>query len=332
MSNFTVIILILLSFFVCMFCAPLFLKLLKKLNAKQSILGYVETHKDKEGTPTIGGVIFLVPTLLLALIFCGFKQKFGIIACFTMVSFGLLGFLDDYIKIKSHHNEGLKAYQKFIGQIGIGLIISFFCYKNAFIGSEIYLPFSDKVINLGGWYVPFCLFIFLATTNAVNLTDGLDGLAGGVSGVFLFVMIVILTIFTIEAQQLGDVLLAKELDSLLKFTGIFIGGILAFLWLNSYPAKVFMGDTGSLAIGGAVACICVFCKQPFIVLIVGIMYVVSCISVIVQVAFFKITHKRVFKMAPLHHHLELCGYKETKIVAFYIIITILAGLVGILSL
>lgn len=320
-----------LSYFLSLVSAPLFMKLLKKLKAEQTILHYVESHKQKKGTPTMGGVIFLFSTSIVAMCFIWDFKSLGATAIAITLCYAILGMLDDYIKIKNHQNEGLKAYQKIIGQLGIAIIVTIFCYTNHSVGTQIYLPFSQKLFDIGWWYIPLCLLLFLAATNAVNLTDGLDGLVGNTSFVN-FAVFGVVTYFVLQnATTNGQTLDAKQLESLEYFIFAFLGGLLGFLWLNSNPAKVFMGDTGSLAIGGALACIVAFLKNPLLLMIVGIMYVVSCISVIMQVVYFKITHKRIFLMAPLHHHFEKKGIKESKIVSYYTIITIVFGAITIIS-
>lgn len=311
--------------------SPLIIKMAKKLKAGQSILQYVDNHLSKAGTPTFGGTIFIFSSIITLLIFGGFKSKLGLVSGGVMFAYGILGFLDDFIKIKFKQNLGLKAYQKLIGQLGIAIIVTIFCYKNYSVGTYINIPFLYKQVNLNWWYIPCCMLIFLATTNAVNLTDGLDGLAGGVSSIFFIVFAVILSIDIFNSQAIGDVLIEKELTSLACFNASFLGGILAFLCVNTFPAKIFMGDTGSMAIGGAVCCVAIFSRNPLLILLVGIMYVVSCISVIIQVLVFKAKRKRVFLMAPYHHHLQYKGFSETQIGVWYAVITIICGCIAIVS-
>lgn len=320
-----------LSYFVCLITAPLFMKLLKKMRARQTILQYVESHKEKNGTPTMGGIIFLFSTCFVAMYFIWDFSSLGTIAVAITLCYAIVGLLDDYIKISRHQNEGLKGYQKIIGQLGIAIVVTVYCYTSESVGAQIYLPFTSKIVNLGWWYIPLCIILFVGTVNAVNLTDGLDGLVGKTSFVNFGVFAVVTYIMLLQAIDNGDTLEAVQLQSLEYFICAFLGGMLGFLWLNTYPAKVFMGDTGSLAIGGALASIAVFIKNPLLLTIVGIMYVVTCISVIVQVVYFKLTKKRVFLMAPLHHHFEKKGIKESKIVSCYTIITIVAGVITIIS-
>ena len=284
--------------------------LCKKLKISQTILHYVDKHTAKSGTPTMGGWIFILAGMAVSLIFI-FDGDFFVplIVLLVMLGYGLLGFLDDYIKIKFHQNEGLRPYQKIIGQVGISLIVALYVYFK--VGTSIDL-FGLK-IELGLFIIPFIILFFVAVTNAVNLTDGLDGLAGGVSGAYLLFFGIILA-------------LLSGYDSLALICFAFVGAILAFLCVNSFPAKIFMGDTGSLALGGLIAGIAVFSGLELIMPIIGIMFVMSVVSDILQVAHYKRTKRRIFKMAPLHHHFEKLGVHENRIVTIYIVITLVCGL------
>ncbi len=315
------------SFAVGMILAPVLLWFLKKIKARQSILVYVTQHRGKEGIPTGGGLIFLLP-LFTSLLFMKGQKNLAVFCLVITLTYGLVGLLDDGIKILFHRNLGLKAYQKIIAQLVIAVLGCYFCYKSDYIGTEIILPFS-KSLTLSWWYIPFCIVLFIAMTNAVNLTDGLDGLAGStVSVYFLFIGVILLAYYS-EKNELGQTLLSEEYGNLLVFVASLVGGILAFLWKNVSKATVFMGDCGSLALGGACAAVPLCMKNPLLCGLTGIMFVVSVISVIVQVLVFKWKKKRVFLMAPFHHHLEMKGYQESKIVCFYCILTAVFGLVSI---
>ena len=312
------------SFFSALLLSPLVLSAARKLKAGQPILSYVEQHAAKAGTPTFGGFIFLLPTLGATLVFSSNRSlSVGAVASFVMLSYAVLGFLDDFIKIKTKDNLGLRPYQKIIGQAAIAVIVAFYAYRAEGIGSTVYLPFYGKSVDFGVWYVPFACFIFLALSNCVNLTDGLDGLASGCSVAYLFSFAVVISLF----------LLKGELSpTLLTFCCALIGGLLAFLLFNTNKASIFMGDTGSLGLGGALAALALFSKQPFLVPVVGIMFVISGISIIIQVLYFKLSHgKRVFLMSPYHHHLEKKGLGEAKICAIYTIITTVMGVIAVIS-
>ena len=283
-------------------------KLSKKFHLSQTILHYVDNHAGKSGTPTMGGFIFLLPMLIASLIFAKGELYLPILILLITLGYGLLGFLDDFIKIKYHKNEGLKPYQKIIGQVSLASIVAVFAYFN--IGSSLNL--FGLELDIGLFIIPFVIFFFVAVTNAVNLTDGLDGLAGGVSFVYLLFFGVIIAL----VSDFNFALIAFALA----------GALLGFLLFNCYPAKIFMGDTGSLALGGAIASLAVFSRLELIMPIIGLLFVVTALSDVIQVLYYKKTHKRVFKMAPLHHHFERCGVNENRIVAVYIVITIVCGL------
>lgn len=310
----------LLSFILSLLGMPLVMGIATKLKVGQPILKYVEQHKNKSGTPTMGGLGFILPSALVAIVLSkGFSV--GRIASISVICYCLLGFLDDFLKVKRKNNGGLSPLQKIIGQVGIAILLSYYCYKND-ASRMVSIPFTIVRVDFGIWIIPFALFVFLAVTNAVNLTDGLDGLATNTSVVYLLFFFFIIGI---------DVYFGKCDKSLLVFCLSIIGGCLAFSIFNSNPAKIFMGDTGSIALGGAVASIGCFSGNYLIIPIIGIMFVVSCISVIIQVIVFKINGKRVFKMAPFHHHLEKSGLSEQRIVALYGAITAIFGALGVLS-
>ncbi len=290
------------------------LKMCRKLKLGQTILHYVDKHAGKSGTPTMGGLIFIIACIVACSFFFGEDWLLPTLVLLTMLGYGLLGFLDDFIKVKFGKNEGLKPYQKIIGQVGLALIIALFVYFK--IGSEIDL-FGLK-LNLGIFIIPFIVIFFVAVTNSVNLTDGLDGLAGGVSLVYLLFFGVIVSLVP-----------AFYNFSLISFA--MAGALLGFLLFNGFPAKIFMGDTGSLALGGLIASLAVMTGLELIMSIIGVMYVLSAVSDIIQVGYYKKTHKRVFLMAPLHHHFEKKGVHENRIVAVYIVITILCGLAVLLG-
>lgn len=320
----------LVGFGISVVIAPLIIKLIQKLKGGQPILNYVEAHINKSGTPTMGGLIFLIGSICVFLCFCMSNNTLALVSLACLLGYGILGFLDDFIKVKFKHNLGLKAYQKVIGQVGIAVLMGVFVYLNQYCGGQIIVPFTDIEFDIKYFIIPFVIFVFLATTNAVNLTDGLDGLAGGVSFIFFIGFAIILNHYVTNLDYIGDnPTLIAELKNVLTLTGGVAGCLLAFLCFNSHPAKIFMGDTGSLALGGFIASICSVTKMYLFIPILGLMFVLSTISVIIQVLYYKATKKRVFLMAPLHHHFEKKGCYETKIVAIYIIITIIVSVLSI---
>lgn len=295
------------------------LPVLKKLKAGQTVLGYVEKHAAKSGTPTMGGTAFVLAAAVVTFAFC--RTHVARVAAGAMLGYGLIGFLDDLIKVVFKRNLGLKAYQKIVGQAGVTAILVAYGYR-VDGGTIVHIPFFGADVDLGAWYIPLAAFAYVGTVNSVNLTDGLDGLAAGTGTVYFAVMGVICTMTAATTAADGDL-------ALMSF--VLAGALTAFLWFNSHPARMFMGDTGSLALGGAAATVAILSHNVFLIPLIGIMYVVSGISVIVQVVSFKLTGKRVFAMAPFHHHLEYRGVKESKIVAQYTIVTAVAGAVALLA-
>ena len=318
------------SFAVGVIIAPPVIYLIKKLKARQTILTYVSQHKDKEGIPTMGGIIFLVPAVIFYFVFARWQNRLSFVALAVTLAYGLIGGLDDAIKVIFKRNLGLKAYQKIISQLVIAVLATVFAYKNGYVGSQIYIPVIKQYVETGWFYIPFTIIAYIATTNCVNLTDGLDGLAGSTVVLYLSVVFIIIAGIYLESVGAGKTLYEQETYNLLVFITALAGGIAAFLVFNSHKAKIFMGDTGSLALGGAVASVAVFIKNPLIIATIGIMFVMSGISVIIQVISFKLRKKRVFLMAPLHHHLEMKGLNESKIVSLYSVITVVAGAVTLL--
>ena len=317
----------LLTYFVCSVAfscllAPVVIGIMKKLKAKQTVWGYVKQHASKSGTPTMGGFIFLLPAIAFSLVEW---QRLSIVSGVVTLGFCVLGFLDDFIKIRYARNLGLKPYQKIIGQVGLGLVAGYFAYASKDVGSAINLPFTTFVLDMKWGIIPFVAIVYIATTNSVNLTDGLDGLAG-YTAVAYFLWFSALVYFIYEdAMTAGDVGYANEILSLGVFCVSMLGGLLGYLVFNGYPAKIMMGDTGSLALGAGCASVAVFSKNPLLIVTSGIMYVFSSISVILQVLNFKLTKKRIFLMAPFHHHLEMKGLHEAKIVTIYFVVSMVGG-------
>ncbi len=319
----------LLTFLISVALAPLVIKLTKKVGAKQEILEYVTAHKEKSGTSTMGGLIFILPAVCVSAILCSGQASMTIVALGVFVGYALLGFLDDFIKVYTHKNLGLKAYQKIIGQLGIAVIVGVYMYFYSPQGANLFVPFY-RIVNIDWWIIPFVIFVFLAMTNATNLTDGLDGLAGSTSFVILLgITAVILITSNSLASEGGNLVLCGELNNLAILGVATAGGVLAFLCYNSYPARIFMGDTGSLGLGGLITCLAVFSGWTLLLPLMCAVFVASAVSVLVQVLHYKRTKKRIFLMAPLHHHFEKKGVFETKIVAIYTIITIFCCILAI---
>ncbi|MCL2370450.1 MAG: phospho-N-acetylmuramoyl-pentapeptide-transferase [Firmicutes bacterium] len=320
---------ILIAFTIGMLLTPIVIKFARKLKLRQTILHYVDNHQAKAGTPTMGGIGFILALIITSVIM--FRGQASLLWMSLAVTFGygVIGFLDDFIKVYFKRNKGLGFWQKLISQVAVAGIIAWFAVVNFDIASGVLLPFGFNELYMGLIGIPFAIFIFLAMSNSVNLTDGLDGLAGGVTVVYLLIFAVLISLAAgvVYMGQAWD----QEMRNLMVYCGALIGGLLAFLVFNGYKARIFMGDTGSLALGGGLASLAILSRLSIFVPIVGIMYVLTSISVIIQVAYFKVTKgKRIFLMAPLHHHLERKGVGESKIVLVYMVITFLCGIVAIL--
>lgn len=314
------------SLVITIIAGKLIIPLLRKIKAGQTVLEYVETHKDKNGTPTMGGLFFISVAVVTFFVFGGIKYRFATVSVTIGLAFMIVGFLDDFIKIKFKHNQGLKVYQKIIFQTSIAIVSGVFSYINGI--TYFNLPFTSVGVNIGVWTIPVVALIFIAITNSVNLTDGLDGLAGNTSFVYL-IFIALLISLQSKAFASGNILL-DEFYGLELISVTLACSILGFLVFNTNKAKVFMGDTGSLSLGGFVGAISIFSFNSFFIPVIGIMFVVSSISVIVQVLYFKKTKKRVFLMAPLHHHFQMKGNTETQIAFIYALITAVLGTLSII--
>ena len=297
------------AFFLSLVLCLLITPLLRRLKAGQYILGYVKEHKDKSGTPTMGGLAFVCAAVVVSLIFCGVNNSAVNLTLVITAGFCLIGFIDDFLKIYRKDNLGLKPYQKIVFQCAIAAIAAVYCYLNDL--TSINIPFSSLSLDVSWGIIPIVIFIFLATVNCVNLTDGLDGLAGGTSLAYLFCM---------------GALLAAAGTGWFAVPFSMCGALAAFLIFNTNRASVFMGDTGSLALGSFISCVSVFSRNALYIPIIGIMFVVSGISVIAQVIYYKRTRRRIFLMAPIHHHFQMKGYAESKISYAYAAITAAVGM------
>ena len=300
--------LVLCSFFLSLILCLASIPILKRLHAGQNILSYVKEHHTKNGTPTMGGVAFISAAFLTTFCFYFQKSSAFIVTSVIGLSYMIVGFLDDLLKKRHNQNLGLTALQKIIFQIFVAGFAAWYAFKNGL--TVLNVPFFGVEFDVGWWIVPFAVFVFLATVNCVNLTDGLDGLASGVCLPFFLFFGALITV------QKGDVGLSMIAFSL-------AAALLAYLIFNASPANVFMGDTGSLALGGIAAAVGVFSGNVLYIAIVGLCFVISGVSVILQVIYFKLTNgKRIFKMAPIHHHFQQMGYSESKISYAYFALTV----------
>lgn len=309
-----IIITIVIAFVITLILGPIIIPVLRKLKAGQSIRDEgPESHKSKAGTPTMGGIMIIAAVTITSLS-AGQINNDLIILLFSLIAFGFLGFVDDFIKVVLKRNLGLRAYQKLILQIFFAVIIAVYQSKVSAFGTNIYVPILDTYWDFGVFYVPFIAFFVVSMVNSINLTDGLDGLASGVT-------LLVALFFSLMALSLG-------FPSTAVFCGALTGACLGFLNFNAYPAKVFMGDTGSMALGGAIAGAAILMNLTLIIPIVGGIYLIEAISVILQVISYKTRKKRLFRMSPLHHHFELGGWKETKVVGVFWGVTLLLCIIG----
>ena len=283
-----------------------------------------QSHLKKQGTPTMGGIIMAITvTICTAMLFMlcnnGSEKEIGfrlLPLAFVTVGFGIVGFIDDFKKLVLKNTKGLKPMYKMLGLLVVAVGFTLYLIKVLNIGTETYIPIIKQYISLPIWiYIPFAIFVLLGTTNAVNLTDGIDGLSTSVTTI-------IITALTVISVMLG----VKEVTLI---GCVLIGTCLGFLLFNLHPAKVFMGDTGSLLLGGAIAGIALYLKMPLILIVVALIPIIETLSVMIQVVYFKKTGNRIFKMAPIHHHFELCGWKENKVVSVFSVITLILSIIAI---
>ncbi|WP_336990103.1 phospho-N-acetylmuramoyl-pentapeptide-transferase [Bacillus infantis] len=309
---------ILMGFLITVLLSPIFIPFLRRLKFGQSIREEgPQSHQKKTGTPTMGGIMILlsvtVTTLVMSSKFAEPTAEIYMVLLVTL-GFGLLGFLDDFIKVALKRNLGLTSKQKLLGQIIISLIFYFIFQTNEF-STEVSIPFTDLSIDLGWSYALFIIFWLVGFSNAVNLTDGLDGLVSGTAAIAFGA-------FAVLAWN-------QSQFEVSIFSVAVVGAVLGFLVFNAHPAKVFMGDTGSLALGGAIATVAILTKLEFILIIIGGVFVIETLSVILQVISFKTTGKRIFKMSPLHHHYELVGWSEWRVVVTFWTVGLLFAILGI---
>lgn len=316
--NSTILLSVMISFAISVVMGPVVIPFLKRLKVGQTEREEgPESHLKKTGTPTMGGILFLIGVVVTSMFFV--RDYPNIIPIlFLTLGFGLIGFLDDYIKVVLKRSMGLRAWQKFALQVVVTGIFTFYLLRYTDVSLAMKVPFLDSVYLDFGWVnIPILFFIVIGTVNGTNFTDGLDGLASSVT-------VLVATFFSVVAIGTGS--------GIEPITCAVVGALLGFLLFNVYPASVFMGDTGSLALGGFVAAAAYMMQMPLFIVIVGFIYMVEVLSVIIQVTYFRMTGgKRIFKMAPIHHHFELCGWSETRVVAVFSIVTALLCLVALMG-
>ena len=316
---------LLITFVISVILASIIIPILKKLK-----VGQIErddgpaSHLKKQGTPTMGGIIIIITMIIsvigtyIYLLITGRVDlaKNLIPLLLLTIGFGVIGFIDDYKKLVLKNTDGLKPSYKMLGLLVISVAYVLFLTQGLEIGTDTYIPIIKTYITLPTYiYVPAAIVVILATTNAINLTDGIDGLSSSVSAIIITCLAVIGMLFAVPEVSV--------------FASCVIGAILGFLMFNLHPAKVFMGDTGSLLLGGVISAIALYLKMPILLIIIALIPVLETLSVIIQVAYYKKTGKRIFKMAPLHHHFELSGWKENKVVIVFSLITLILCIIGL---
>lgn len=318
MMEHVIIFTIVMAFLINVLLSPLFIPFLRRLKFGQSIRDEgPESHQKKSGTPTMGGILIILSVIVTTFVMIGKYSTPSIeiyLLLLVIFGYGLLGFLDDFIKVALKRNLGLTSKQKLVGQIIIAVIF-YILLRNSQFSTTVSLPFTETALDFGPFYILFLIFWLVGFSNAVNLTDGLDGLVSGTAAIAFGA-------FAILAWN-------QTQYDIAVFSVAVVGAVLGFLVFNAHPAKVFMGDTGSLALGGAIAAISILTKTELILLVIGGIFVIETLSVILQVISFKTTGKRIFKMSPLHHHFELVGWSEWRVVVTFWVAGLLFAILGI---
>ena len=322
------------ALFLSFLLGPPLIRSLGRLRVDQPIREIGPNHQEKEGTPTMGGLLILVSLIVSVLLWANLESRAVWIVLGLTTGYGVLGFIDDYRKVRQRHSAGIRAREKLFWQFLLAFGVALLIYTDPNFDRELAVPFFKNFTPHLGWiYVPLAALVIVAASNAVNLTDGLDGLAIGpvmiAAGTFLILA------YAAGHSVIADYLAIKYVagsGQLAIFCGALVGGGLGFLWFNTYPAQLFMGDVGSLALGGALGAIAILIRQEILLAVVGGIFVVETLSVMIQVISFKLTGKRVFRMAPIHHHFEQIGWAEQKIVVRFWIIAIILALVALSSL
>ena len=321
---------------ICFIVGPWLIRKLQSFNIGQSIREEgPQSHQAKKGTPTMGGILIIFAVVLSTLLWSNLTVFYVWLVIFVLVGFGIIGFLDDYRKLTRQNSKGISARVRLCAEIGIASFVAIFLYMRPDFGHAIALPFFKTILpDIGIFYVLLMVFIIVGTANAVNLTDGLDGLAiGPAITCFMTYLLFSYLAGNIKIAQYLQIPFVSGAGELSIFCGAVVGAGIGFLWYNTYPAEVFMGDVGSLSLGGALGTLAILTKQEILLAIVGGIFVVETFSVIFQVGWFKITKgKRIFRMAPIHHHFELKGWAEPKVIVRFWIVSILLALVAISTL
>lgn len=321
------------AFFLCLLLGPTVIRRLRQMSVSQSIREEgPSTHQTKAGTPTMGGLLIILAVIVPTLLWTDLANPFVWVQVTATLGFGLVGFFDDYAKVVKKQNLGLRAKAKMVFLLAVSVGVAVWMYalaqKGVFLTELVFPFFKEFHPDLGWWFIPFAVLVLLGTSNAVNLTDGLDGLAIGSAGVSF-------ATFTIIAYLASHAKLADYLDiphilaasELVVFGAAMCGASLGFLWYNAHPAEVFMGDTGALALGGALGTMALLSGHPILLVFVGGLFVIEALSVILQVGSYKVRKKRIFRMAPIHHHFELKGWHESKVIIRFWIVAVLMALI-----
>jgi phospho-N-acetylmuramoyl-pentapeptide-transferase len=334
--TFRTIFAILTALIISMVVGSWFIRKLKKLQIGQTVREEgPKSHYAKNGTPTMGGLMIIFSTLTATLLWAELNNPYIWLLVLVTLGFGLIGFLDDYLKVIKKHNRGLSGRAKLVGQTLVALVPAIWLYANPTFDTTLTVPFVKQFQpDLGIFFIPFAVFVIVGSANAVNLTDGLDGLAiGPVTIAAAFYMIFCYLGGNIKIAAYLQIPYVRGVGELSIFLGALVGAGVGFLWYNAYPAQVFMGDVGALALGGVLGTVALATKQEILLAIVGGLFVVEALSVILQVGFFKVSNgRRIFRMAPLHHHFELMGWPEPKVIVRFWIIAIILGLVSLSAL
>ena len=311
---------------------PLFISWLKRLKCGQYILEDVSAHQSKAGTPTMGGILIIFAVVVSSLLWSDLTNPYIWLSLLAFCGFGAVGFWDDFTKLKGHKNKGISARTKFLAQVTVGILVMVLLLQLPAYSTHLSLPiFKDVNPNLGWFYIPFAVIVMVGASNGVNLTDGLDGLA--ITPVAVAALVLGVFMYLTGTESFSKHLFLPHVPGVgevVVFCAAFVGACIGFLWFNAYPAQVFMGDVGSLSLGGTLGFMAVLCKQELLLVIIGGLFVVETLSVVLQVGYFRFTKgKRILRMAPLHHHFELKGIPESKIIIRFWIVSALLGMLAL---